>query len=64
MKCLMKMQKVEEKKNEGNAKESTKSKILVRLGLSEVTTGWELERVPWHWLHKNSRDVNWFARQG
>lgn len=58
----MKMQKVEEK-NEGNAKESIKSRVLVRLRLSEeIKIGWELDKVPWHWLHKKSRTVNQFVR--
>lgn len=65
MKCLMKMQKVEERKKRGAQKNQKKKKtrILARLGLSEIKTGWELERVPWHWLHKNIRNVNQFARQ-
>lgn len=36
-----------EKQNERNEKESTESRILVRLEVSQATeTGWELERVP------------------
>lgn len=62
IKSLMKMQEVEEK-NEGNAKESIKSRVLARLRLSEeIKMGWELEKVPQHWLHKKSRTVNQFAR--
>lgn len=62
IKSPMKMQKVLEK-NEGNAKESIKSRVLVRLRLSEeIKIGWELDKVPWHWLHKKSRTVNQFAR--